>query len=148
MKDEWEPQFLEEVQTFHGALPTQAARGVLEGVHERGLGLYLEAPQGNKGMGFMVVVPGIDWEPTPVASHGKTGTIGWELPNPRRGNPFKRWGWRSSCGNSRGAVPGMDLSYPHYPKTRYAVLGAEEGVPVLLAALDWTVARLRGSNRV
>jgi hypothetical protein len=48
----------------------------------------------------------------------------------------------------QGAVPGMDLSYPHYPKTRYAVLGAEEGVPVLLAALDWTVARLRGSNRV
>ena len=67
---------------------------------------------------------------------------------PATREPLQAVGMEKQLREQQGAVPGMDLSYPHYPKTRYAVLGAEEGVPVLLAALDWTVARLRGSNRV
>jgi hypothetical protein len=143
---DWLPQVIEEVRTHHGGDAAVAASDVIAGVQELQLKLYLEAPQGNKGMGFMVVIPKIDWEPTPIASHGKTGTIGWELPNIRRGNPFKIAEREAELRDRLTTIPGMDLSYPHYPKTPYAVLAAEDGVGLLLEVLDWTATRIRGSN--
>jgi hypothetical protein len=148
MEAAWESVFVDEVRSFHGDVAAQACEDVIDGIHERGLKLVLEAPQGTKGMGFMVVVPRIEWEPTPVASHGKPGTIGWELPNIARGNPFKSAPKIDELRGRLGAIPGMDLSYPSYPKTPYQVLGEQAAVPVLLDVLDWTVARLRGSNPV
>jgi hypothetical protein len=142
------PQFIEEVRTHHGDAAAGAAAEVTSGIQQQGLKLYLQAPQGTKGMGFMVVIPNIAWEPTPVASHGKTGTIGWELPNIRRGNPFKIAEREGELRDRLAVVPGMDLSYPHYPKTAYEMLAAEDGVGLLLDALDWTVDRIRGSNPV
>ena len=148
MGSEWQPKFVEEVQAHHGDDAASAASEVLAGVEKRSLKLFLQAPQGTKGMGVMVVVPNIDWEPTPVASHGKAGTIGWELPNVRRGNPFKIPQREAELRERLAVIPGMDLSFPHYPKTTSTALAAEAGVPPLLEVLDWTVARIRGSNRV
>jgi hypothetical protein len=148
MDSEWLPRFVEEVRAHHGDSAASAASEVLAGVEKRSLKLYLQAPQGAKGMGVMVVVPNIDWEPTPIASHGKAGTIGWELPNIRRGNPFKIPEREAELRERLAVIPGIDLSYPHYPKTAYTVLAAEDGVSLLLEVLDWTAARIRGSNRV
>lgn len=145
---EWLKGFVDEVAAYHGEEAAETAEQIISELKDRDLKLVRENDQGTKGIGLQVVVPRIQWEPTPVVSHGKTGTMGWELPNLRRGNPFKSDVMEQQLRERLGAIPGMDLSYPHYPKTSYRVLHDEAGVPPLLDVLDWTVARLHGSNRV
>lgn len=89
MTADWLAGFVEEVKAHHGEEVAQTAAEVISELQQRDLKLVRENDQGTKGIGVQVVVPAIPWEPTPLVSHGKTGTIGWELPNLRRGNPFK-----------------------------------------------------------